>query len=200
MSLATTIAESEALIQWLDEAIDGTEVKSTIRVRIATGCLDISLEHQKAIVLLAARQLYGSAFALVRLIFEAYARGVWLHRCATDVEIERFKTGRLDRTFEALLQDVERIPGFEIGVLSTSKRKSWDAMNDFTHAGYVHVTRRNTDLSIEPNYAEDEIVEAIGFANAIALLASVEVALLAGDEKLAQSVLERSRDFGARGA
>ena len=195
-----TISRSEALIHWLDGAIDGTEVKSTLRTRLAAACLDLALEHQKAIVLLVAHRLYGSAFALVRLIFEAYARGVWLHRCASEDQIERFKCGKLDRTFEGLLQDVERIPGFESGVLSISKRKSWNAMNDFTHSGYIHATRRNTDSSIEPNYSEGEIIEVMDFANAMALLSSVEVAQLAGNDSLAQAVVEKSREYIAAGA
>ena len=82
--LSAHIAESKGLVQWLDSRIDGMEVSSELRFRVAGGCLDMTLEHQKAIVLLVASFLYGSAFSLRRLMFEAYVRGVWLHQCASN--------------------------------------------------------------------------------------------------------------------
>jgi hypothetical protein len=78
-----TIQYSQSLIRWLDSAIDGVELQANDRVRIAGACLDLAMEHHKAIVVLAAHQLFGSAFALARPVFEAYVRGVWLHRCAS---------------------------------------------------------------------------------------------------------------------
>ncbi|MFQ5799877.1 MAG: hypothetical protein ACE5H0_14460 [Bacteroidota bacterium] len=74
MILGSRIQQAEQLIQWLDRRIDGVEVKSVFRHRLAGGCLDVALEHHKAIVLLVAHSLYGSAFSLVRLMFEAYVR------------------------------------------------------------------------------------------------------------------------------
>ena len=56
--------------------------------RLAEGCLDVALEHHRAIVLLISHALYGSAFALIRLLFEAYMmRGLWLHRCASEAAL-----------------------------------------------------------------------------------------------------------------
>jgi hypothetical protein len=195
MKLAKVISRSEALIQWMDKAIDGLDVKTSDRVRLSAACLDLAHEHQKSIVLLVANRLYGSAFALVRLVFEAYARGVWLHRCASEAELADFRNGKLNRKFHELLQAIEKIDGFESGVLSAAKQKSWSAMNDFTHGGYIHATRRNTDTTIEPNYSEDEILEAVGFANAIGLLSAIEVALMAGNEAVANSLLEKAKEF-----
>ena len=80
MNIQEEINKSEELIQWLDRQIDGLDISSDERTRLAAGCLDMALEHQKAIVLLVAKSLCGSAFSIARLIFEAYVRGVWLHR------------------------------------------------------------------------------------------------------------------------
>lgn len=87
MDLQEIINKSEELILWLDTQIDGLEIASEERIRLAAGCLDMALEHQKAIMLLVANKLYGSAFSLARLIFEAYVRGVWLQMCASETEI-----------------------------------------------------------------------------------------------------------------
>jgi hypothetical protein len=193
-SVYLAIQRSEALIQWLDIAIDRTELQANDRGRIAGACLDLAMEHQKAIVLLAAHQLFGSAFALVRSVFEAYVRGVWLHRCASPAEIRDFERGKVARFYE-LLSRVEAINGFQDGILSAAKQKSWRAMNDFTHSGHSHATRRNQEATIEPSYSEKEILEVIGFANAVGLLSFFEAACLTRNHKLAADILAKSREF-----
>jgi hypothetical protein len=194
-----TIRHFESLIQWLDSAVDGTELQANDRVRIAGACLDLAMEHHKAIILLAAHQLFGSAFALVRLTFEAYVRGVWLHRCASPAEISAFESGKNIGHFHELLSRVEAINGCQDGILSDAKQKSWRAMNDFTHSGYIHAMHRNQEATIEPNYSEEEILEVMRFANAVGLLSSFEAACLAENNKLAANILAKSREFwGAR--
>jgi hypothetical protein len=153
------IQRSECLIRWLDAAIGGIELQADDHVRIAGACLDLAMEHHKAIVLLAAHQLFGSAFALLRVALEAYVRGVWLHRCASPAEIRAFESGNAPPPFHQLLSRVEAIDGFQDRILSAAKQKSWGAMNDFTHSGYIHATHRNREATIEPNYSEEEIVE-----------------------------------------
>ena len=77
MKIYDKIRKSEALIQWMDQKIDGLEISSEDRTMISAACFDVALEHQKAIVLLIANKLVGSAF-LVRILFEAYIRGLWI--------------------------------------------------------------------------------------------------------------------------
>ncbi len=186
------IGKSENLIQWLDTQIDGLQVSSEERVRIAAGCLDTALEHHKAILLLVSRSLHGSAFALVRLLFEAYIRGLWLHRCASPTELELFKSEKLDKGFSTLITAIEKIDGFEQGILSDTKLKSWKSMNSYTHSGFMQIVRRNTASTIEPNYTDEEILEALDFSAAIGLLAALEIAHIAKNEGLMKSILEKA--------
>jgi hypothetical protein len=46
MDLQEIINKSEELIQWLDTQIDGLEIASEEKIRLAAGCLDMALEHQ----------------------------------------------------------------------------------------------------------------------------------------------------------
>ncbi len=195
MKTEELIAKSEKLIQWIEKQMDGLGINSEERARLASGCLDTALEHQKAILLLVSKSLFGSAFALVRLLFEAYIRGIWLHRCASTLELELFKAEKLGKSFGTLIEEIERIDGFEEGVLSGTKLKSWKAMNSFTHSGFMQIARRNTASTIEPNYTEDEIVEAVNFAIAIGLLSAIETAHLAKSEGLMNSVLEKVEEW-----
>lgn len=189
------VTEAEQLIQWLDGKIDGVEIKSNERTRLAAGCFDLALEHHRAIVLPISGGIYGSAFSLVRLLFEAYVRGVWLHHCASDTELERFKSDKLHRTFESIVRDVETVDGFDEGVLSDVKRQSWKAMNSFTHGGFAQIVRRIAESTIEPNYKDEDVAEALGFANAMALVTAVAIALLASHEQLANEIVEKAKAF-----
>ncbi len=194
MSVHEQIVESESLIQWLDAKIDGLEIQADLRSRIAGGCLDVVLEHQKGIVLLVSERIYASAFGLVRLIFEAYVRGIWLHQCATQQDLNRFEKNKLDKTFDNLIQEIEKLDGFNnVDVLSKVKNASWAAMNSYTHTGFHQVVRRNRDSTIEPDYSENEIIEVVSFANAIGVLAAIEIARLARNEILANEVLEKAQ-------
>jgi hypothetical protein len=195
MGTADLIAQSENLIQWLDRRIDGVEVKPDDRARLAAACLDVALEHHKAIVLLVSRRLYGSALALVRLIFESYVRGIWLHGCATDCEIQRFRRGKLEKTFASLIAEVEKLEAFDVGVLSEVKIASWKAMNSFTHTGASQIAGRLSETTIGPNYAEQDIVHALNFSNAIGLLSAAAVGLITDDTKLANEIFERAMVF-----
>ena len=191
--LVERIRRSEEFIRWLDPRINGVVFEANDRLRLSSGCLDMVHEHQKAIVLLVANQLTGSAFALVRMIFEAYLRGVWLHQCATEAEVEEFKGDRLHLSMKSLIDRVETLDGFKAGILSATKQKSWAAMNSFTHTGYAQAVRRLTEESIEPNYDPEEVMEVLTFADGMALLAAAEIAHIAGDSAFVELLLERSR-------
>jgi len=186
-----SILNSEKLIQWADSKIDGLEVSSDDRTRIVASCLDIAIEHQKAIILLITNKVYGSAFALVRLLFEAYIRGLWLNYCASDKEINKFKKGKLDKKFDQLIKDIENIDGYNVGVLSKAKQAGWKVMNSFTHSGFNQVVRRNTNSTIEPNYPVEEVEEAINFANAIGLLSYLGMSFLSKKNELSIEILKK---------
>ena len=189
------INKAETLIQWIDKQIDGLQINSDDKTRVAAACLDMALEHQKAIVLLIANKLYGSAFALARIIFEAYVRGVWLNKCATDAEIEEYKNDKLNKSFASLIQDIEACEGFDEGVLSAAKKANWIAMNSYTHSGFLQTVRRNTEEAIEANYTEEEITEVLNMANALGLLSALHIAIMADDNVLANAILEKSKQI-----
>lgn len=137
INLNERISQSENLIHWLDRLIEGKSVPTNERAVIVAGCLNLSLEHHKSIVLTTTAEFYGSALALVRLQFEAYIRGVWLLYCATDQAIEKFKNDKLDVSMGTMINALEKKDAFNIGVLSNIKNDSWSAMNSFTHTGGI---------------------------------------------------------------
>ncbi len=200
-SLAERIDQSEDLILWLDRLIETLSVPTNDRAVIVAACQDVALEHHKSIVLTTREQFHGSAFALVRIEFEAYVRGQWLRYCASDDEVATFKErDKLDKTFGEIIGDLEGHEAFDVGVLSKIKRESWTAMNSFTHTGLLQVVRRISSTEIGSNYPEEEIVGTLDFADSIAILAALAIVnvttgKLAAREALAERLLERMKEF-----
>ena len=200
-SLAERIGQSEDLIHWLDRLIEVLSIPTNDRAVIVAACQDVALEHHKSIVLTTTAQFHGSAFALVRIEFEAYVRGQWLRYCASDDEVATFKErDRLDKKFGQMIDDLEGHEAFNVGVLSQIKQESWRAMNSFTHTGRLQVVRRISATKIGSNYPEEEIVGTLDFADSIAILAALAIVnvttgKLADREALAERLLERMKEF-----
>ena len=62
-------------------------------------------------------------------------------------------------------------------------------MNSYTHSGFFQSVRRLKEETIEGNYDEDEILEILGFSDAMGLLIALQIALMASNEKLANELL-----------
>lgn len=194
------LKKSSDLIQWLDTQIDGLPFRADTRTRLVAGCFDIAMEHYKAIILLSFNKVYGSAYSLLRPLFESYIRGLWLFRCASKTEVELFQKGKITKNFGQLIEEIEKIDGYDIGTLSKSKRASWGAMNDYVHSGFNQITRRNKENSIEPNYDIEEIKEIICFANSIGVLSAIEISFISENKKLSSELLEKMKNIGSWGA
>jgi hypothetical protein len=177
--------------EWLRLAVHERELPANYRTRAAAACLAIAQDHHHAIVVLLDARLYASVFALVRVTFEAYIRGEWLALCATDAEIDGFLKGEEPPKLGVLLAAIEATPAFNEKMLSQIKKNTWASMCAYTHTGGLHVQRWNTEDGIEPNYSVGEVLEALRFADIIASLSVLGALTLAGDDAMAEQVLER---------
>lgn len=100
------------LANWLNEATDGLSYENNDRCNAGNACFAAGLENQEAIALLIRAGLYGSAFAIVRIIFEAYVRGIWITLCADDQEISSFLSGASPPHIRTLVRLVEAHPAY----------------------------------------------------------------------------------------
>ena len=53
--------------------------------------------------------MYGSAASLLRLVFEAYIRGLWLAYCATDSDLARFRKDLAVTDIHDMVKRVARV-------------------------------------------------------------------------------------------
>jgi hypothetical protein len=183
------------LMTWIDEHTSGLCFPTDDRTMLSLGCFDVAIEHQAAIALLSGASLHGSAFALLRVLAESLVRGLWLHNCATDAELAKFKRGKLDKNFAKLIEDYESKIETPIGVLSNFKTTAWDALNGFTHTGFHQVSRRHSPGRVESNYPDDEVAKALGVAGALGLIAAGQLIAMSGQEQLLPLYVERMKIY-----
>ena len=179
------------LMAWIDQRAFGVTLPADDRSMLAIGCLDVAIEHQAAIALLHSSELYGSELALLRVLAESLVRGLWLLLCATDQQVQKFKSGKLDCTFAELIADVEEKMGTPNGVLSGFKATAWAALNGFTHTGFHQVSRRHSPGRVEGSYSEEELAKALGVAGALGLVAAGQIIGLSNHQELLPEFFER---------
>jgi hypothetical protein len=194
---------SEALLRkafklhhWIARNLDGLEISREKRVRLAVSCYDVVFEHHLGIAVLLRSRINGSAFALVRPLFETFVRGAWLRHCATDKEIKEYISDRLDKKFQELIDEVETVDCFQDGVLGGLKNNAWKAMNSYTHGGIQQATRRTSGSYIKPDFTEEEVVEVIKVSGSFALLAFQQIVREAGKNDLAITAMNMLNGIG----
>lgn len=170
------IVKGFELYDWLTPRLDGLEITKSKRVLLSLGCLDQAIEHHLAICHLLKCKVNGSAFALVRLIFESFVRGVWLKNCATESQLQKFETDKLKLQFWELLEAIESLEGFRSGMLGRLKTQAWSAMNSYTHSGFQQASRRFSKEHIEPTYTDSEVIEVLKISGSFALMSFQQIA------------------------
>lgn len=178
-------------LNWLETFMSECEMPDSLRTRVAAGCFAIALSHYHAIVVLLDSSMFASVFALVRCEFEAYVRGEWLARCATDAQVVKFSKNDEPPSIKEMLRQLESTPTFTENALTVIKHDSWGAMCGYNHTGGLHVAHWATGPVIEPNYTVEKIKEVLSFVEILGALVVVGLAALANNEGVAQAVLEK---------
>jgi hypothetical protein len=171
---AERIADAEKFGVALNKLVWEVEIPQSPRTRAAAASFGIARDHHGAMVLLLKHTFHSSAFALLRCLFEAYLRGVWLRHCATDAQVEAHFSG--EDPPRTMIADIEATPAFASGALSRAKRANWDAMCQYTHTGGLHLKQWQTEKLIEPSFDAAELENGLTMAEKYAALASLELA------------------------
>lgn len=195
MEFHSRLRTAGQFIELLRRQVHEKDIAATNRSRAAAACFALAQEHHHSIVVLIERRLYGSAFSLVRVEFEAYVRGEWLIHCATDAQVESFIKGSEPPKLGLLISAIESALDSSEGNLAALKKAHWSAMCEYTHTGGLHVQRWQSELAVEPSYAEDEVHEILKFAEIFGAIAAVALLGLANDadgaERVTEAFLER---------
>lgn len=167
---------------------NGVEMWQTERNRASAASFAIAQDHHAAIVVLLKSTLYSSSFALLRSLFEAYLRGLWLKYCATEAEVSEFLRGQ--EPPKTLLAQIENTPEFRSGALSRIKKDSWRTMCDFTHTGGLHLQRWQSEDGVEPSFVAAELEECLNCAELFGAMAGLELVQLSKSGRDGADVLQ----------
>jgi hypothetical protein len=154
----------------LDQLLLCNEYPRNTKTFVLVAYVDIALEHHKAIWLLTKSELNGSAFALVRLPWDALLRALWINKVATEQQIEQASRDELQFPHmrdmradikQAYFSDAPPEQAQRFDWFIQFLKEAWPSMSSYTHSGGLQLARRFTGDELKPNYSEGEIVEAL---------------------------------------
>lgn len=186
-----TLQESRDLHTWIFVNLEPVRTSKVGNLRLAVPAFDLALDFFTGITSSVEMRAYGSAFALVRPLFETFVKAVWLKDCATDKEIEAFEKDKLSKKFGEILVQVEGLETFRHGALSDLKKQAWSAMSGYTHGGIHQIGRRVKGNAIDSNYADGEIIEVLRLGQMFALMSFIQIVLIGGREDLSRQAIQK---------
>ena len=188
MVIESQLEKSAEWMKGYSSLVDGVNFETTNRLRVSMSLFHLCVEHQNGIHVLVKHRVNGSAFALFRPQFEAYLRGVWFHRCATDVQLLDFLNSKEPPKYKVLMTDVQKLEGYEEGALGRFEKEIMRNLHDFTHGGVIQVKARITKDEICSDYRPEHIANLLQSAVILALLAGLSIASAVNDNKLSNSL------------
>lgn len=179
--------KSKKSLLLLEEALNNIELPRTNKLMVTSAYYSICMEHYRSIVTLIELQLYSSAGALLRSLFESYVKGLWFYHCSTTNDIDLLRKDKFKKSFGTLVSEIEGKKGKG---LSIAKKNLWQTLNGLTHSGAGQVSRRISDRAIGSNFDELFIEDLKKFTNSYGLLVAGELALISNDRNAQNTVLE----------
>lgn len=165
------LTKGEGVRNRLQQMLSEKEYSSEDIKNLLAAYTDIALEHHESIFLLIDRKLYGSAFGLVRPLFDTFYRVHWVYGCANKEQVheicnnDSFQFPKMSDMVQSIDEKYASDTFF-----SSIKDNSWSAMCSYTHSGLLAICRRFTGNTIKPNYSEGEILEVLNFTNVVIML------------------------------
>jgi hypothetical protein len=170
--------EIEVAENWIKEyqrLLNGLEFEHEHKKMVPLSLLHLSLEHNDGIIQLIKSGAHGSASALLRPQRDAFLRGIWFFRCASDEQLVKFMNGVEPPGIKTQLRDVEQTDGYRHGKFSSKMKEIKDFLNDFTHGGLYQSASRDKGNRIASGYQEVQVDWLIRLTMMISFLTCLEV-------------------------
>jgi hypothetical protein len=170
-TIGERISEIEKINARLAELLRG-RYSDERRLILPLAYLKLSLDHHRAIIVLMKCQLYGSALALVRLVFEAMIRAHWIAKCASDAQVDQvaqdddFKFPKMNDMAKSVDQAYSDRNAEPLTFFQQAKKDAWKATNSYTHSGLLQLARQFSGDRIEARYPEEDVVSGLNASTA----------------------------------
>lgn len=170
--IAIAIKENIALLENIDKGLSNFTVNNNDeKCILLIAYLKIASSHLLAITNLIENENYNSAFSLMRSLFESAVRGIYIAHCASNTDIKKLFGNNDKYVFPQYFETMAKRIDLKLGenTFTTIKKRLWNMMNDYTHAGINQIARNiNEDTEeIALSYSEDEILASLSISNSI---------------------------------
>jgi hypothetical protein len=165
------------------------------------GSMDIALEHHEAIERLVKSKLNGSAFSVVRMVFDTFFRSAWIAAYATEARMKQAARDKLEWPNMSKMRDEIKQAYFdepcspEAAALFELFKKLWPIMCDYTHSGARQIARRFSGDELKPDYSDGAIVQAVNMTNVAVLFMAGMLFASMGKEDVAQTAATMLADY-----
>jgi hypothetical protein len=189
------LVRSAALDRWIWDRIGEHEMPASLRNRLALAAFSVALYQYQAMLRLIESKMFPTAYALVRVQFEACVNGLWIANCADDAELDRLSNAAGRPKIDRMVARIENVDGFDERIISKSKAANWSAMSDYTHCGSRMLQRMNDVEFVGPNFCNDELREIFGFCGSWALMSALGIARMRNDDEFCEELLKEAQLF-----
>jgi hypothetical protein len=189
------------LSQWLRSNL--TErffiTEDGIRRRAAMAFCNITLDHREALIALAGLDARSSLNTLARSMLDAVVRAIWCRAIARPEVVRRLIDGDHHVTVKGMLADLKKA-----GMPYTEGLQGvYSMLSDYAHGEARQLSRWIASAAIEPTHRDSEVIECLGLANHLGMMAAVEREKIAEAGKVEQfrlktvEVMQRIQDNNA---
>jgi uncharacterized protein DUF6988 len=170
------------------ELLSRRQYSGGIKTRMLAGYVDIALEHHEAIWLLKERKLIGSAFALVRPVYDCWLRALWINVVASEQQIEQAARDELKfPPMHKMQVDIKpgyfSVPASEVDGFIQYLESVWRILSSYTHSGGRQLARRFTGDQVKPSYTDREIAQALNLPTMALMLLMRVFFMSMGDQR-----------------
>lgn len=197
MNVHEEITRAARYGQQLDTMLDGKEVTaSTDRDLLIIGYRSLLLDYHVAIVMLLEKELYGSAFALLRPTVEAWVR-IHVAKMGTDETVLQLKNDTYRVDFCKIGEQIDE--AFELEFFEKTLNKAVrDALHSYTHSGWFQVVRRFNESEIKSRYSDGAILNVLEGSMTALFMATIVTTKHFGFEKEWQTTHDLFSEYNKR--
>ncbi len=195
--LEKTLERSNELHAIIVEEIYLKENDNSIRSVLTKSLSGISFEHSSSLMILMNNNNFTTASSLLRLQYEAVARGMWLHFSAKDGFLDKYAAPidvkKLPPDFPTITEMIDQISKGPVKgpgeMLQHFKDVTWKGMNSYVHNGFLPIER------FINGYPDEFLVQIIQSSNALNTMIAMVLARMSGQMDKVNLVKRLQVDF-----
>jgi hypothetical protein len=184
MNIAEALNSANEISNWVHNETNNGKVKKDRRTMMSVSVFQHVLDTADGLALLIERNLPGVAWTLARPLHEGYTQAVWLLNYANEDQLTNYAKGICPK-LNTLVKEIGDDPETGGAFIKGMTKLNISDFHNLTHGGIEHVSRRQTDTAIEPNYEEEELIRLLQMRNKYYTLVAFFLLTLMGKEESA---------------